>query len=107
MSHCRRRGYWGHMDGVGGQHLAMTPHPILNAIGAEVLYSQLMSDLEPAERDFAADSWSLAVDSSFLQQHRKDVMKRQDVIYGERHAPCLCPPPAARVLASRGSFLQG
>ncbi|XP_014460138.3 rho guanine nucleotide exchange factor 2 isoform X2 [Alligator mississippiensis] len=49
--------------------------------GAEVLYSQLMSDLEPAERDFAADSWSLAVDSSFLQQHRKDVMKRQDVIY--------------------------
>ncbi|KAL7978332.1 hypothetical protein Chor_014871 [Crotalus horridus] len=49
--------------------------------GAEVLYSQLMSDFEMDEKDFDADSWSLAVDNSFLQQHKKEVMKRQDVIY--------------------------
>ncbi|XP_070622763.1 rho guanine nucleotide exchange factor 2 isoform X2 [Erythrolamprus reginae] len=49
--------------------------------GAEVLYSQLMSDFEMDEKDFEADSWSLAVDKSFLQQHKKEVMKRQDVIY--------------------------
>ncbi|XP_058015825.1 rho guanine nucleotide exchange factor 2 isoform X2 [Ahaetulla prasina] len=49
--------------------------------GAEVLYSQLMSDFEMDEKDFEADSWSLAVDNSFLQQHKKEVMKRQDVIY--------------------------
>ncbi|XP_054995175.1 rho guanine nucleotide exchange factor 2 isoform X2 [Sorex araneus] len=49
--------------------------------GAEVIYSELMSDFEMDEKDFAADSWSLAVDSSFLQQHKKEVMKQQDVIY--------------------------
>ncbi|XP_041037694.1 rho guanine nucleotide exchange factor 2-like isoform X3 [Carcharodon carcharias] len=49
--------------------------------GAEVIYQQLMGDLEVDERYFEADSWSLAVDTSFLQQHKKDVMKRQDVIY--------------------------
>lgn len=49
--------------------------------GAEVIYNELMSDFEMGEKDFAADSWSLAVDSSFLQQHKKEVMKQQDVIY--------------------------
>ncbi|XP_067328657.1 rho guanine nucleotide exchange factor 2 isoform X3 [Anolis sagrei] len=49
--------------------------------GAEVIYNQLMSDFEMDEKDFEADSWSLAVDNHFLQQHKKEVMKRQDVIY--------------------------
>ncbi|XP_026340951.1 rho guanine nucleotide exchange factor 2 isoform X1 [Ursus americanus] len=49
--------------------------------GAEVIYSELMSDFETDERDFTADSWSLAVDSGFLQQQKKEVMKQQDVIY--------------------------
>ncbi|KAM5256005.1 rho guanine nucleotide exchange factor 2 isoform 2-T2 [Ctenodactylus gundi] len=49
--------------------------------GAEVIYSELMSDFEMDEKDFAADSWSLAVDGSFLQQHKKEVIKQQDVIY--------------------------
>lgn len=35
-------------------------------------------------QDFKADSWSMAVDSSYLQAHRKNVIKRQDVIYGEQ-----------------------
>ncbi|XP_016803543.1 rho guanine nucleotide exchange factor 2 isoform X2 [Pan troglodytes] len=50
-------------------------------IDEEVIYNELMSDFEMDEKDFAADSWSLAVDSSFLQQHKKEVMKQQDVIY--------------------------
>uniref|UniRef100_A0A8D0C4E5 Rho guanine nucleotide exchange factor 2 n=1 Tax=Salvator merianae TaxID=96440 RepID=A0A8D0C4E5_SALMN len=49
--------------------------------GAETLYNQLMSDFESSEKDFESDSWSLAVDNNFLQQHKKEVMKRQDVIY--------------------------
>lgn len=48
-----------------------------------MIYNELMSDFEMDEKDFAADSWSLAVDSSFLQQQKKEVMKQQDVIYGE------------------------
>ncbi|NWR81558.1 ARHG2 factor, partial [Centropus unirufus] len=49
--------------------------------GPDVILSQLMSDFETDGKDFEADSWSLAVDNSYLQQHKMDVMKRQDVIY--------------------------
>lgn len=34
-------------------------------------------------QDFEAESWSLAVDQHFLKKHSKEVIKRQDVIYGE------------------------
>ncbi|NWZ57253.1 ARHG2 factor, partial [Haliaeetus albicilla] len=49
--------------------------------GPDVILNQLMSDFEMDGKDFEADSWSLAVDNSYLQQHKMDVMKRQDVIY--------------------------
>ncbi|KPP71970.1 hypothetical protein Z043_109070, partial [Scleropages formosus] len=47
----------------------------------EVYYASMLEEIEQEGRDFEADSWSLAVDSSYLQTHRKDVIKRQDVIY--------------------------
>ncbi|KAK3513620.1 hypothetical protein QTP70_028145 [Hemibagrus guttatus] len=47
----------------------------------EVYYASMLEELEREGRDFEADSWSLAVDASYLQTHRKDVIKRQDVIY--------------------------
>lgn len=49
----------------------------------EVYYASMLEELEREGRDFEADSWSLAVDASYLQTHRKDIIKRQDVIYGE------------------------
>ncbi|XP_061220337.1 rho guanine nucleotide exchange factor 2 isoform X2 [Neopsephotus bourkii] len=49
--------------------------------GPDMILNQLMSDFETDGKDFEADSWSLAVDNSYLQQHKMDVMKRQDVIY--------------------------
>ncbi|KAJ8354698.1 hypothetical protein SKAU_G00222650 [Synaphobranchus kaupii] len=47
----------------------------------EVYYASMLEELEREGRDFELDSWSLVVDSSYLQTHRKDVIKRQDVIY--------------------------
>ncbi|TRY65408.1 hypothetical protein DNTS_009895 [Danionella cerebrum] len=47
----------------------------------EVYYASMMEELERDGKDFEADSWSLAVDSTYLQSQRKDVIKRQDVIY--------------------------
>lgn len=43
----------------------------------------MLEEMEIEGRDFEADSWSMAVDSGYLQTHRKDIIKRQDVIYGE------------------------
>lgn len=69
-----------------------------------MIYNELMSDFEMDEKDFAADSWSLAVDSSFLQQHKKEVMKQQDVIYGEPRPPAA--PPSAGPCPRRPAPLQ-
>lgn len=46
---------------------------------------QLMGDLELDSKLLEAESWSQVVDSKFLQQQNKDVVKRQDVIYGEAY----------------------
>ncbi|XP_025714655.1 rho guanine nucleotide exchange factor 2 isoform X6 [Callorhinus ursinus] len=67
-------------DSLNVRNRALSVESLMDE-GAEVLYSELMSDFEADERDFAADSWSLAVDGSFLQQQKKEVMKQQDVIY--------------------------
>ncbi|NXO50392.1 AKP13 protein, partial [Aramus guarauna] len=49
--------------------------------GADMNEGQLMGDLELDSKQLEAESWSQAVDSKFLQQQNKDVVKRQDVIY--------------------------
>lgn len=67
-------------DSLNMRNRALSVESLIDE-GAEVIYNELMSDFEMDEKDFTADSWSLAVDSSFLHQHKKEVMKQQDVIY--------------------------
>ncbi|XP_039977018.1 rho guanine nucleotide exchange factor 1a isoform X2 [Xiphias gladius] len=47
----------------------------------DVYYTSLLEEMELEGQEFKADSWSMAVESSYLQTHRKNVIKRQDVIY--------------------------
>ncbi|XP_075570257.1 A-kinase anchor protein 13 [Pelecanus crispus] len=49
--------------------------------GADMNEGQLMGDLELDSKQLEAESWSQVVDSKFLQQQSKDIVKRQDVIY--------------------------
>lgn len=61
----------------------------------ETYYASVLEEMEKEGKDFEADSWSMAVESSYLQTHRKDVIKRQDVIYGKSYLwhlfhQCLC-----------------
>eukprot|EP00061_Rhincodon_typus_P007442 g29148.t1 len=42
---------------------------------------QLMGEFESDAKELEADSWSLVVDNDFVCQQKKDVIKRQDVIY--------------------------
>lgn len=44
---------------------------------------QLMGDFEVESKQLEAESWSRVVDGKFLKQQKKDVVKRQEVIYGE------------------------
>ncbi|XP_018594891.2 A-kinase anchor protein 13-like isoform X2 [Scleropages formosus] len=49
--------------------------------GLEMMESQLMEEFEPDAKELEADSWSYTVGKDFLKQLKKDVIKRQDVIY--------------------------
>ncbi|XP_064373282.1 A-kinase anchor protein 13 isoform X4 [Dromaius novaehollandiae] len=49
--------------------------------GADMNEGQLMGDLELDSKQLEAESWSQVVDSRFLRQQKKDIVKRQDVIY--------------------------
>lgn len=52
-------------------------------LGADMNEGQLMGDFEMDSKQLEAQSWSQVVDGKFLRQQKKDVVKRQDVIYGE------------------------
>lgn len=56
---------------------------VLSCLG-EIYYSSVLEEMKLEGQDFKADSWSMAVDSSYLQTHSKTVIKRQDVIYGTK-----------------------
>ncbi|XP_029600046.1 A-kinase anchor protein 13 isoform X2 [Salmo trutta] len=49
--------------------------------GTEMIDSQLMGEFEADLKELEADSWSDVTDSNFLKHLKKDVIKRQDVIY--------------------------
>ncbi|XP_063003298.1 rho guanine nucleotide exchange factor 18 isoform X2 [Elgaria multicarinata webbii] len=44
-------------------------------------FASLQNELEADAREFAAQSWSLAVEQSYVKQQQREVIKRQDVIY--------------------------
>ncbi|XP_025718893.1 rho guanine nucleotide exchange factor 18 isoform X1 [Callorhinus ursinus] len=41
----------------------------------------LRSEIEADARDFEAESWSLSVDAAYSKKQKKEVVKRQDVLY--------------------------
>lgn len=58
----------------------MPPH-----LFSDAHYAAVRADLESDAQDLEAESWSLAVDQQYVKKHSKEMVKRQDVIYGRFH----------------------
>ncbi|XP_068131259.1 A-kinase anchor protein 13 [Hyperolius riggenbachi] len=54
---------------------------IESLVDEELYEVQLMGEFEADSKLLEAESWSQTVDSKFLKQQKKEVVKRQDVIY--------------------------
>ncbi|XP_069322738.1 A-kinase anchor protein 13 isoform X3 [Eulemur rufifrons] len=54
---------------------------LTDEVGTDMNEGQLMGDFEIDSKQLEAESWSRIVDSKFLKQQKKDVVKRQEVIY--------------------------
>uniref|UniRef100_A0A8C3R7D5 Rho guanine nucleotide exchange factor 18 n=1 Tax=Cyanoderma ruficeps TaxID=181631 RepID=A0A8C3R7D5_9PASS len=51
------------------------------AFGLDAYSVSLRSEIETDAHEFEAESWSVAVEQPYAKRQRKDVIKRQDVIY--------------------------
>uniref|UniRef100_A0A8D2P7I0 Rho guanine nucleotide exchange factor 18 n=1 Tax=Zosterops lateralis melanops TaxID=1220523 RepID=A0A8D2P7I0_ZOSLA len=51
------------------------------AFGLDAYSVSLRSEIETDAHEFEAESWSVAVEQPYVKRQRKDVVKRQDVIY--------------------------
>lgn len=52
--------------------------------------ASLKSEIEADAREFEAESWSRSVDPEYVKKQKREVVKRQDVLYGkEACAPSL------------------
>ncbi|XP_071584174.1 rho guanine nucleotide exchange factor 18 isoform X2 [Heliangelus exortis] len=47
----------------------------------DAYFTSLRSEIETDAHEFEAESWSLAVEQSYAKRQKKEVIKRQDVIY--------------------------
>ncbi|XP_045073401.1 A-kinase anchor protein 13 [Coregonus clupeaformis] len=68
-------------DSLCKTNLVNEPTESLTDQGTEMIGSQLMGEFEADLKELEADSWSNIMDSNFLKHLKKDVIKRQDVIY--------------------------
>lgn len=55
--------------------------PVL--LSSDAHYATVRADLESDAQDLEAESWSLAVEQQHVKKHSKEMVKRQDVIYGK------------------------
>lgn len=53
------------------------------AFGLDAYSISLRSEIETDAHEFEAESWSVAVEQSYAKRQKKEVIKRQDVIYGK------------------------
>ncbi|XP_076980240.1 A-kinase anchor protein 13 isoform X2 [Tamandua tetradactyla] len=54
---------------------------LTDEVGTDMNEGQLMGDFEIDSKQLEAESWSRIVDNKFLKQQKKDVVKRQEVIF--------------------------
>ncbi|XP_063494667.1 A-kinase anchor protein 13 isoform X5 [Symphalangus syndactylus] len=54
---------------------------LTDEVGTDMNEGQLLGDFEIDSKQLEAESWSRIIDTKFLKQQKKDVVKRQEVIY--------------------------
>lgn len=66
------------------------------ALPADPYTASLKSEIESDAHEFEAESWSLCVEPAYAKRHKREAVKRQDVLYGERRFG-MAPPAALPV----------
>lgn len=70
--------------GVAQSQRGSSPQPRCLTPPSDPCTASLRSEIESDARDFEAESWSLSVDAAYAKTQKKEVVKRQDVLYGKK-----------------------
>lgn len=78
------------INGTGrcGKHWASSQQP--SVLPPDPYTASLRCEIESDAHEFEAESWSLSVDVAYAKKQKKEVVKRQDVLYGKVSRPA--PP---------------
>lgn len=72
---------------LGGQPRAnkvLAPKQQPLTLPSDPCTASLRSEIESDAREFEAESWSLSVDAAYAKKQKREVVKRQDVLYGKK-----------------------
>uniref|UniRef100_A0A8C8S932 Rho guanine nucleotide exchange factor 18 n=1 Tax=Pelusios castaneus TaxID=367368 RepID=A0A8C8S932_9SAUR len=61
--------------------VSLTPSTAESIFLEDAYFSSLRSEIETDAHEFEAESWSLAVEQSYAKKQKREVIKRQDVMY--------------------------
>lgn len=61
--------------------ISLAPSTTESIFFEDAVYTALRAEIETDAQDFEVESWSLAVDQIYAKQYKKEVVKRQDIIY--------------------------
>jgi hypothetical protein len=79
MSSIIATGRYGKLWTLNQQHSVLPPDPYIASLRCEI---------ESDAHEFEAESWSLSVDLAYAKKQKKEVVKRQDVLYGKGSNAC-------------------
>ncbi|KAG2463467.1 ARHGI factor, partial [Polypterus senegalus] len=61
--------------------VSLAPSTVDSIVVEDVQYASLRSELDLDSQDLEAETWSMAVEQTYLKQYSQQAIKRQDVIY--------------------------
>ena len=66
--------------------------------------ASLKSEVEADAHEFEAESWSLSVDPAYMKKQKREVVKRQDVLYGKEACTACHTGPSPPFTSSSPPF---
>lgn len=87
-----------------GKHWASSQQP--SVLPSDPYTASLRCEIESDAHEFEAESWSLSVDVAYAKKQKKEVVKRQDVLYGKVSKACATMPALSLILLSLHSFVK-
>lgn len=85
---------------------ALGPSQQPSVLPPDPYIASLRCEIDSDAHEFEAESWSLSVDLAYAKKQKKEVVKRQDVLYGKVSNGCATALALSIILLSFHSLVK-